>query len=106
LVPNSVQKLLVFIGSKRKQVNWAIHLIKPSLVKPLPGRSAHFKKVKPLNSQEIFVILMIKIEFSASRAFILLYGDIALGIPASPFPEFITAFVDEEVSGVASTIER
>ena len=32
----------------------------------------------------------------------LLYGDVILGIPASPFPEFITAFVEGEVTRVSS----
>ena len=31
-----------------------------------------------------------------------LYGDVILGIPASPFPEFIEAFVQEEVSRISS----
>ena len=32
----------------------------------------------------------------------LLYGDIILGIPASPFPEFISAFVHAEISQISS----
>ncbi len=30
----------------------------------------------------------------------LLYGDVVLGIPASPFPEFITAFVEGNLRGI------
>ena len=32
----------------------------------------------------------------------LLYGDVILGIPASPFPEFISAFVQVEISWISS----